>query len=171
MASRGINKVIIVGNLGQDPEVRTFNNGEQVAQLNVATSETWRDKATGEQREKSEWHRVSVFGQSANFLSNYARKGSQVYLEGQLQTRKWQDQSGQERYTTEIVIRWPNGTIQLLGGSNQQSQQSQNANWAPVSNLTQQSQPQPVSNSPSSEAPQSWNNMQDDDILENQYGS
>jgi single-strand DNA-binding protein len=167
MASRGINKVIIVGNLGQDPEVRTFSNGEQVAQLNVATSETWRDKATGEQREKSEWHRVSVFGQSANFLSNYARKGSQVYLEGQLQTRKWQDQSAQERYTTEIVVRWPNGTIQLLGGASQQSQHPQNEGWAPMSNSPQQNQPQPASNysnQPSPQAPQSWENMQDDDI-------
>ncbi|MGR5220260.1 single-stranded DNA-binding protein [Vibrio parahaemolyticus] len=115
MATRGVNKVILVGNVGQDPEVRTFQNGEQVASLSVATSESWRDKATGEVKEKSEWHRISVFGQSVSFLANYVKKGAQLYIEGQLQTRKWQDQNGQDRYTTEVVVRWPSGNVQLVG--------------------------------------------------------
>jgi single-strand DNA-binding protein len=116
MASRGVNKVIIMGNLGQDPEVKYSANGNAIANLTVATSETWRDKATGEQREKTEWHRVVVFGKTAEIAGEYLRKGSQVYLEGQLQTRKWQDQNGQDRYTTEVVVQWPTGQMQLLGG-------------------------------------------------------
>ncbi|UUM30900.1 single-stranded DNA-binding protein [Vibrio japonicus] len=116
MASRGVNKVIIMGNLGQDPEVKYTANGSAVANITVATSETWRDKASGEQREKTEWHRVVLFGKTAEIAGEYLRKGSQVYLEGQLQTRKWQDQSGQDRYTTEVVVQWPAGQMQLLGG-------------------------------------------------------
>ena len=117
MASRGVSKVILVGNVGQDPEVRTFQNGEQVASLSVATSESWHDKATGEVKEKSEWHRISVFGQSVNFLANYVKKGTQLNIEGQRQTRKWQDQNGQDRYTTEVVVRWPSDNVQLVGES------------------------------------------------------
>ncbi len=116
MAQRGVNKVIIVGNLGQDPEVRYMDNGGAVANLSVATSETWRDKNTGEPREKTEWHRVVMFGKLAEVAGEYLRKGSQVYLEGQLQTRKWQDQQGQDRYTTEIVVQGFNGVMQMLGG-------------------------------------------------------
>ena len=120
MASRGVNKVILVGNLGQDPEVRYMPSGDAMTNITIATSETWRDKATGEQREKTEWHRVSVFGKTAEFVGEYARKGTQVYVEGQLQTRKWQDQNtGQERYTTEVVVRWPTGELQLLGNRGQ----------------------------------------------------
>ncbi|MDX8000466.1 single-stranded DNA-binding protein [Xenorhabdus sp. Reich] len=115
MASRGVNKVILVGNLGQDPEVRYMPNGGAVANITLATSESWRDKQTGEMREKTEWHRVVLFGKLAEVAGEYLRKGSQVYIEGSLQTRKWQDQSGQDRYTTEIVVN-VGGTMQMLGG-------------------------------------------------------
>lgn len=116
MASRGVNKVILMGNLGADPEVRYAANGNAITNITIATSDTWRDKATGEQREKTEWHRVALFGKTAEIAGEYLRKGSQVYVEGQLQTRKWQDQSGQDRYTTEVVVQWPNGSMQLIGG-------------------------------------------------------
>jgi len=115
MASRGVNKVILVGNLGGDVEMRYMPNGGAVANITIATSETWRDKATGEQREKTEWHRVALFGKLAEVAGEYLRKGSQVYIEGQLQTRKWQDQSGQDRYTTEVVVQGFNGVMQILG--------------------------------------------------------
>ncbi|WP_394151546.1 single-stranded DNA-binding protein [Vibrio maritimus] len=117
MTSRGVNKVILVGNVGRAPDIKTFSNGERVASLALATSESWRDKSTGEPRQKSEWHRISVFGNNTHFVENYVRKGAQLYIEGQLQTRKWQDKSGQDRYTTEVVVRWPNGSLQLLGSS------------------------------------------------------
>ncbi|MGR5096854.1 single-stranded DNA-binding protein [Vibrio maritimus] len=115
MAARGVNKVILVGNLGNDPEVRYMPSGGAVANITIATSETWRDKATGEQREKTEWHRVAIFGKLAEVAGEYLRKGSQVYIEGQLQTRKWQDQSGQDRYTTEVVVQGYHGVMQMLG--------------------------------------------------------
>ncbi|RLR18064.1 single-stranded DNA-binding protein, partial [Sodalis-like symbiont of Bactericera trigonica] len=115
MASRGVNKVILVGNLGQDPEVRHMPNGGAVANITLATSESWRDKQTGETKEKTEWHRVVLFGKPAEVAGEYLRKGSQVYVEGSLQTRKWQDQSGQARYTTEVVVN-VGGTMQMLGG-------------------------------------------------------
>ncbi|HHY0497222.1 single-stranded DNA-binding protein [Vibrio parahaemolyticus] len=116
MAARGINKVILVGNLGSDPEVRYMPNGGAVATITLATSETWRDKATGEQREKTEWHRVVLFGKLGEVAGEYLRKGSQVYIEGQLRTRKWQDQSGQDRYTTEVVVQGYYGVMQMVGG-------------------------------------------------------
>lgn len=115
MASRGVNKVILVGNLGQDPEVRYMPNGGAVANITLATSESWRDKQTGENKEITEWHRVVLFGKLAEVAGEYLRKGSQVYIEGQLRTRKWQDQSGQEKYTTEVVVN-VGGTMQMLGG-------------------------------------------------------
>ncbi|UUE45810.1 single-stranded DNA-binding protein SSB1 [Pectobacterium aroidearum] len=115
MASRGVNKVILVGNLGQDPEVRYMPNGGAVANITLATSESWRDKQTGEQKEKTEWHRVVLFGKLAEVAGEYLRKGSQVYIEGTLQTRKWADQAGVERYTTEVVVN-VGGTMQMLGG-------------------------------------------------------
>lgn len=115
MASRGVNKVILVGNLGQDPEVRYMPNGGAVANITLATSESWRDKATGEMKEQTEWHRVVLFGKLAEVASEYLRKGSQVYIEGQLRTRKWTDQSGVEKYTTEVVVN-VGGTMQMLGG-------------------------------------------------------
>jgi single-strand DNA-binding protein len=133
MASRGVNKVILMGNLGGDPEVRFAANGNAIANITIATSETWRDKASGEQREKTEWHRVVLFGKTAEIAGEYLRKGSQVYVEGQLQTRKWQDQNGQDRYTTEVAVQWPTGQMQLLGsrqqGGGQQQQQQQQGGW------------------------------------------
>lgn len=127
MASRGVNKVILVGNLGQDPEVRYMPNGGAVANITLATSESWRDKQTGENKEITEWHRVVLFGKLAEVAGEYLRKGSQVYIEGQLRTRKWQDQGGQERYTTEIVVN-VGGTMQMLGGR----QQGASAGGAPM---------------------------------------
>ncbi len=123
MAARGVNKVILVGNLGSDPEIRYMPNGNAVATLTIATSETWRDKGTGEQREKTEWHRVVIFGALAKVAENYLRKGSQVYIEGQLQTRKWQDQSGQDRFTTEVVVQGYSAVMQMLGGNRSDNSQ------------------------------------------------
>lgn len=112
-----VNKVIIVGNLGRDPEVRSFPNGGKVVNLRIATSETWRDKASGERKERTEWHSVAIFNENlAKVAEQYLRKGSTVYLEGQLETRKWQDQSGADKYTTEVVLRAFKGELTLLGG-------------------------------------------------------
>ncbi|ECD6033992.1 single-stranded DNA-binding protein SSB2 [Salmonella enterica] len=122
MATRGVNKVILVGNLGQDPEVRYMPNGGAVANLTLATSESWRDKQDGEIREHTEWHRVVVFGKLAEIASEYLCKGAQVYIEGQLRTRKWTDQSGQDKYTTEVLV-GQNGTMQMLGRRDSQPQQ------------------------------------------------
>ena len=110
--ARGINKVILVGNLGKDPEVRYMPSGGAVANLTIATSESWKDKQTGEQKEQTEWHRVVMFGRLGEIAGEYLKKGSQVYIEGKLQTRKWQDQQGQDKYTTEIVA----SEMQMLGG-------------------------------------------------------
>ena len=123
-----VNKVIIIGNLGRDPEVRTFQNGGKVCNLRVATSETWKDKNSGERKERSEWHSVAIFSEPlARIAEQYLRKGSKVYLEGQLETRKWQDQSGQDRYSTEVVLRPYASALTLLdgaqGGSQRQSGQ------------------------------------------------
>ncbi|QGY33177.1 single-stranded DNA-binding protein [Pantoea cypripedii] len=115
MAERGVNKVILVGFLGQDPEMHYIPNGGAVANLSLATSETWRDKQNGAIREKTEWHRVAVFGKLAEIAGEYLRKGVQVYIEGQLRTRSWQDNSGVTRYATEIIV-GPGGSMQLLGG-------------------------------------------------------
>ena len=109
--ARGINKAIIVGNLGRDPEVRYTANGNAIANITVATTESWKDKQSGERQEKTEWHRVVFFGRLAEIAGEYLKKGSQVYIEGRLQTRKWEDKSGQERYTTEIVA----SEMQMLG--------------------------------------------------------
>jgi len=110
-----VNKVIIVGNLGADPEVRTFNNGGKVCNLRVATSENWKDRNTGERREKTEWHQVAIFSEGlAGVAERYLRKGSKVYLEGKLQTRKWQDQSGNDRYSTEVVLQGPGAVMTML---------------------------------------------------------
>lgn len=112
-----VNKVIIVGNLGRDPEVRSFQNGGKVVNLRIATSETWRDKASGERKERTEWHSVAIFSEPiAKIAEQYLRKGSKVYIEGALETRKWQDQSGQDRYTTEVVLRPFRGELTLLDG-------------------------------------------------------
>ena len=112
-----VNKVILVGNLGRDPEVRRLNSGEPVVNLRVATSESWKDKGTGERKEKTEWHSVVIFNENlARIAEQYLKKGSKVYLEGQLQTRKWQDQSGVEKYTTEVVLQRFRGELTLLDG-------------------------------------------------------
>ena len=112
-----VNKVILIGNLGRDPEVRSFQNGGKVVNLRIATSETWRDKASGERRERTEWHSVAIFSEPlAKIAEQYLRKGSKVYIEGQLETRKWQDQSGQDRYSTEVVLRPFTGNLTLLDG-------------------------------------------------------
>jgi len=110
--ARGVNKVILVGNLGADPETRYMPSGSAVTNLSVATNESWKDKQTGEQKERTEWHRVAMFGRLAEIAAEYLRKGSQVYIEGKLRTRKWQDQSGSDRYTTEIIA----DEMQMLGG-------------------------------------------------------
>lgn len=112
-----INKVILIGNLGRDPEVRSFQNGGKVCNLRIATSETWKDKATGERRERTEWHSVAIFNEAlARLAEQYLRKGSKVYIEGKLETRKWQDQSGQDRYSTEVVLRPYSGELTFLDG-------------------------------------------------------
>ena len=112
-----VNKVIIVGNLGRDPEIRTFQNGGKVANLRIATSERWRDKASGENRERTEWHTVAIFSEPLiRVAEQYLRKGSKVYIEGQLETRKWQDQSGQDRYSTEVVLRPYRSELHMLDG-------------------------------------------------------
>jgi len=125
MASRGVNMSIVLGNLGGDPEVRYMPNGGAVARFTVATSETWRDKATGEQREKTEWHRIAVYNKLAEVAGEYLRKGSQVYIKGKMQTRKWQDDNGQDRYTTEIVVQGFDGVMQMLGHANPSKQPTQ----------------------------------------------
>jgi single-strand DNA-binding protein len=132
-----VNKVIIVGNLGRDPEVRSFSNGGKVCNLRIATSENWKDRNTGERRERTEWHSVAIFSEPlARIAEQYLRKGSKVYIEGQLETRKWQDQSGQDRYTTEVVLRPYRGELTLLdsrgeggGGGNFGGGQSGGGNY------------------------------------------
>lgn len=171
MASRGVNKVILVGNLGDDPEIRYMPSGGAVANITVATSESWRDKNTGESREKTEWHRVVLFGKVAEVVGEFLRKGSKVYIEGQLKTRKWQDQNGQDRYTTEIVVQPYNGTMQMLGkpatGTNTgwgQPQQPNNGQPYPTQQAGHQNQyrqPSPQSAQPQyNEPPMDF----DDDI-------
>jgi single-strand DNA-binding protein len=117
-----VNKVILIGNLGADPEVRSFQNGGKVCNLRIATSETWKDKNTGERREKTEWSSVAIFQEGlVRVAEQYLRKGSKVYIEGKLQTRKWQDQSGQDRYSTEVVLQGFDGTLVMLDGRNENS--------------------------------------------------
>ena len=128
----GINKVILVGNLGAKPEIKYASNGNAISNLSVATSESWTDKNTGQKQERTEWHRVSLFGKVAEIAGQYLDKGSKVYVEGKLQTRKWQDQSGQDRYTTEVVISGFSGTLQMLDRRDDSN-----------SPMQSQSQPQP----------------------------
>jgi len=181
--ARGVNKVILVGNLGQDPEVRYMPNGNGVANISIATTDSWKDKNTGQMQERTEWHRVVLFGKLAEVAGEYLRKGSQVYTEGRLQTRKWTDQSGQEKFTTEIVVDM-GGQMQMLGGrgeqqgggyqggqsqggyqggqqqssgygSGQQMQQSNNNSYAPQ----QQSAPAQQQRPQQQSAPQQSNNQ------------
>ena len=111
-----VNKVILIGNLGRDPEVRSMQKGNKVAILSLATSENWKDKNTGERKEKTEWHRVVIFGNLADIAERYLKKGSKVYISGQLQTRKWQDKDGQDKYTTEVVLQGYGGELTMLDG-------------------------------------------------------
>jgi len=151
MASRGINKVIIVGNLGNDPEVKYSAGGNAITNISVATSESWKDKNTGQMQDKSEWHRVVFFGKLAEIAGEYLKKGSQVYIEGKLQTRKWQDKSGQDKYTTEIVVDSFNGVMQMLGGKQenttaaapQQAQQPQQQGYQQPAQQPAQQQQKP----------------------------
>ncbi|CAH0265897.1 Single-stranded DNA-binding protein [Rahnella aquatilis] len=145
MASRGVNKVILVGRLGDDPTIRYMPNGGAVANITLATSESWRDKATGEQKEKTEWHRVILFGKLAEVAGEYLKKGSQVYIEGKLNTRKWTDQAGVEKYTTEIHVN-VGGTMQMLGGKVEGSRPAQGGTQQ--SRPAQQSQPAAQNNEP-----------------------
>lgn len=137
----GVNKVIILGRIGQDPEIRFMPNGSAVANISVATSEKWKDKQTGQQQEVTEWHRVVVFGKLAEICGEYLRKGSEVYFEGKLKTRKWTDQQGVEKYTTEIVVDI-NGQMQMLGGGNNQGQQSNSQSQGGYGTPQQQQRPQ-----------------------------
>ncbi|MFP1916003.1 single-stranded DNA-binding protein [Lonsdalea quercina] len=161
MSARGVNKVILVGHLGQDPEVRYTSNGKAVTGLNLATSETWRDKQSGENRENTEWHRIVLFGKLAEVAGEYLRKGSQVYIEGQLRTRKWTDNSGTDRWTTEIVV-GINGTMQMLGGGRNAnaSARENNAPSGQQSGWGQPQQPQSAPKNPANEPPMDF----DDDI-------
>ncbi|MGL4714894.1 MAG: single-stranded DNA-binding protein [Aeromonas sp.] len=150
MASRGINKVMLIGRLGQDPEVRYIPNGGAVSNITLATSESWQDKQTGEKKERTEWHRVVFMGKLAEVVGEYLKKGDQVYVEGKLQTRKWQDQSGQERYTTEVLVDSFSGVMQMLGGKPQGPSQGQPAQQqqrpapsAPRQSASQQTYPAP----------------------------
>ena len=122
-----VNKVILLGNLGQDPDIRTMQSGKKVATMSIATSDSWKDKDTGEKKEKTEWHRIVVFNEGlVNVVQQYLKKGAQVYVEGQLSTRKWKDEnSGQDKYSTEILIQGYNSSLTMLGGGNQNNIQSQ----------------------------------------------
>ena len=133
----GINKVILVGNLGAKPEVKYASNGNAISNLSVATSESWTDKSTGQKQERTEWHRVSLFGKLAEIAGQYLDKGSKVYVEGKLQTRKWQDQNGQDRYTTEVVVSGFNGTLQML------DRRDDSSSNAPSEDKTEKSQAEP----------------------------
>jgi single-strand DNA-binding protein len=150
MASKGVNRVIIIGNLGKDPEVRYTQDGKAVASLTVATSESWKDQQ-GQVQEKTEWHRISIFGKLAEIAGEYLKKGSQAYFEGKLQTRKWTNKEGQDQYTTEIVLDPFNGIMQMLGGKSDNSghvnnpsqhntQQPQQKQAAPQQRQPQQTQ-------------------------------
>ncbi len=143
---RGINKVILVGTLGRDPEIRYAPNGNAIANLSVATSEQWTDKNTGQKQERTEWHRVVIFGKLAEIAGEYLRKGSQCYFEGKLQTRKWTDQNGVDRYTTEVVVD-QRGTMQMLGGKGDQNSgapfEQEEQPPSPQQSTPQQGQPAP----------------------------
>ncbi len=170
----GVNKVILVGRLGKEPEVRYTQDGKPITNINLATPETWKDKNTGQRQERTEWHRVVFFGGLAGVAGEYLHKGSQVYIEGKLQTRKWQDKNGQDRYTTEVVVNGFNGVMQMLdsrtGGDtsfNQDNQQNsgfqQNQNKAPQQNQ-QFNQSQPQNQPQSAPAAQPFEEDFDDDI-------
>jgi single-strand DNA-binding protein len=144
MAGGGINKVIIIGNLGADPDIRYFPSGDAVANLSVATSDSWRDKTTGEPRERTEWHRVVIRGKLAEIAKQYLHKGSKVYLEGSLRTRKWQTQEGQDRYTTEIVVGGLGSSMQMLDGRSAGGGQTQGPTRGTADATSPQQPPEPA---------------------------
>jgi single-strand DNA-binding protein len=166
--ARGVNKVILVGTLGNDPETKFMPSGGAVVNLSIATNEQWTDKNTGQKQERTEWHRIVAFNRLAEIMGQYLRKGSQVYIEGKLQTRKWQDQSGQDRYTTEILA----NEMQMLGGRSggtsdygaNAPQQSQPAPQAPQQSAPAQNQAPPSTKPPQSSAPPKNMDDFDDDI-------
>ena len=171
--TKGVNKVILIGNAGSDPEMRRANNGNAVASLSIATSERWRDKNSGEQQERTEWHRVVFFGRIAEIVGDYVRKGSKIYVEGKLQTRKWVTQEGQDRYTTEVVVDI-SGSMQLLDSRNDRPPMEAN-NSQYNDNTSSHSQPPPPRNNntqataanvanPSASAEATTDNFDDDDI-------
>ena len=161
--ARGVNKVILVGTCGQDPEVKYLPNGNAVTNLSLATSESWRDKQSGEKVEKTEWHRVSMFGKVAEIAGEYLRKGSQVYIEGKLQTREW-EKDGIKRYTTEIVVDMQ-GTMQLLGGrQDNNGGQGRDSNNQPSQRPQQQSRPQQQARPQQPQSPAPDFDSFDDDI-------
>ncbi|MBD9634571.1 single-stranded DNA-binding protein [Pseudomonas sp. PDM19] len=148
--ARGVNKVILVGNIGADPEIRYMPNGNAVANVTLATSESWKDKQTGQQQERTEWHRVVFFGRLAEVVAEYVKKGSQIYVEGSMRTRKWQAQDGQDRYTTEVVVDI-NGEMQLLGGNRNRQDDGQKqaqSQQRPASHATQRSPQRPQQSAP-----------------------
>ena len=138
---KGLNKVTLIGNLGKDPEMRQTNSGDPVVNFSIACSETWRDKNTGEQREKTEWINIVIFGKVAEIANQYLKKGSRCYLEGSLQTRKWQDQSGNDRWTTEVVLKPFNGSLLLLDSKDQRDGASSNSGTRVSSGPAQQEAP------------------------------
>jgi len=141
MAARGVNKVILIGTLGQDPELKHFSSGDPHTRISLATSESWRNKQTGEMQEKTEWHNVSIIGKLAEIACEYLKKGSKVYFEGKLQTRKWQDQNGQDRYATDVVIPSIGGVMQMLDSKNQSESKVYNQPNASTNNSSQASKP------------------------------
>lgn len=167
MASRGVNKVILIGNIGQDPEIRYTPAGSAITNISIATSETWKDKQTGQSQERTEWHRVVFFNRLAEIAGEYLRKGSKVYIEGSLRTRKWQDQQGQERYTTEIVA----NEMQMLDGrggagdATGQPPSHQDYDAAPMPSRSRPaSVPRPTNSAPAQQPPASDFDGLDDDI-------
>ncbi|MBT7952190.1 MAG: single-stranded DNA-binding protein [Gammaproteobacteria bacterium] len=158
--ARGVNKVILVGNLGNDPDIRYTAGGAAVANISLATTDSWKDKESGEQQDRTEWHRIVFFGRLAEIVGEYLRKGSQVYVEGRLQTRKWQDKSGNDRYTTEIVA----NEMQMLGGRGGSGGGMGNNEQSPPPMSESSPGPSSGSGSGSGSAPAAGNDFVDDDI-------
>lgn len=145
-----VNKVILIGNLGRDPEVRTFQNGGKVCNFSIATSETWKDRNSGERQERTNWHNIAIFNENlAQIAEQYLRKGSKVYVEGQLETRKWQDQAGNDRYTTEVVLRNFRGELTLLDGRNENN----NSNFSETASIDDGSSDKVLTNDIDDEIP------------------
>ena len=140
MASRGVNKVVLIGNLGADPETRYMPSGDAVTNIRIATSESWKDKDSGEQKERTEWHRVALFRRLAEVAAEYLRKGSQVYIEGRIRTRKWQDRDGNDRYTTEIVA----NEMQMLGGRSESRGANRSADSSTKEEAAAKNEPAPA---------------------------